>query len=229
MANFKILDTFENEEYIFNTDAFRTLVKEYKNKSAKNLTIDSIRYDIAIHCNKSDETIKKWYRGHNGPSDIDTLRDVANFFNVDYQDLLIPKYSIDSKHIINEPEDFTMNLAPEINFQTVRFIALLNELANNMENGIIPFSQITMDTRRDALIYDDINIPTHDYRLVLDKCVDDIHHDIISYYDEYYPDLFNYCIGGPYLINNDEYGTYIEILTTSGDIYIIEEGSWYIC
>jgi hypothetical protein len=95
-----------------------------------------------------------------------------------------------------------------INMETVAFIGRLNELAEmtNTENGetwILPFSECTSENQDNCLFYDDRN-PIHDnndkyapviYDIVLNKCVDECHHDIISTYKDMFYDIdIVYCV-----------------------------------
>ena len=74
-----------------------------------------------------------------------------------------------------------------IDMDTIRAIAKLNELTKLAENGILPFSEATPDNIHDHIFYDDEDegIELEDglvvYPAVGDVCIDEQHHDIVSY------------------------------------------------
>lgn len=69
-----------------------------------------------------------------------------------------------------------------INFATVEFIGLLNNLAEKAENGIKPFKEATRKDFSNHIFYDEgAMIDDGKYKIVLDACLDDYHHDAVSY------------------------------------------------
>lgn len=77
-----------------------------------------------------------------------------------------------------------------VNRRTVELIGYLNELAEEIEDGIRPFSTATPQDK-DGIWYDDENPIEIDevdgdsdtyasYPLIANYCLDDLHHDIIS-------------------------------------------------
>ena len=127
----------------------------------------------------------------------------------------------------------------EINTKTIKFIGVLNMLAEMSKNGIHPFSTATA-ADKDSLLYDDKNpveigepwiigdkeFPSDSsYPLIADSLIDTEHHDIISTWTEIYAlECFEIVaqVGG----EGDPH-----IVVTSGkdeDLYIvIEDGFWY--
>lgn len=86
---FKIND----KTYVFCVDAFKKAFdkeKTTRNKQQK-CTAEKLREDIADALNISSETVKKWYQGLNGPIDEETVKRVADFFEIDYMNLLIDR------------------------------------------------------------------------------------------------------------------------------------------
>lgn len=85
-----------------------------------------------------------------------------------------------------------------IDFATIRFVKLLDELALQTARGIKPFSEAAQDTWRNFLFYDaetsaDIVFPScvveptdgmRIFPIVQDACVDELHKDIIGYYED---------------------------------------------
>ena len=87
--------SIENTDYIFSVDSFRKLFNKYKHNSLKEsgtkITAENLRDMIAKKINVSSETVKKWYSGSNGPTDIEVIKDIATFFDIDYMELLSRK------------------------------------------------------------------------------------------------------------------------------------------
>jgi transcriptional regulator with XRE-family HTH domain len=113
-----------------------------------------------------------------------------------------------------------------INIETMKFIKLLDKLAELSLNGIESFDDANESTYRTKIFYDPIVAQDEKgYKVVADACVIDdpmcYHHDIISYYDR---DSFEYTIR----VMIDEDGAYIKVeLLKYEDIIIIENGNWY--
>ena len=106
-----------------------------------------------------------------------------------------------------------------LNFQTIEFIGLLNELAEKTKVGFFPFSKATAE-QEDGILYDDKN---RKYPVIANYSINELHHDIISLYsDENYSVIINA------VVDNEE--PYIIITFESNDMMIIvEEGRWRCC
>ena len=113
-----------------------------------------------------------------------------------------------------------------INIPTLKMMSLLNDLAEMSNDGIIPFSKVK-EAVGDPIVYDDSESDDIGFRVVLDKCVEEEHSDIISYYDEY-PG-----IAGEFKIRVSEQGVEENapfVLVTFPDNaseIVIENGKWY--
>ena len=113
-----------------------------------------------------------------------------------------------------------------INIETIRFMKMLDELAELSENGISPFEEATQATYQNQVFYDARQIDGDEgYRVVQEAYILDdpkcFHHDIISYYDQ---GSLEYKIR----VIIDEEGAYIEVkLLYSDSIIVIDKGSWY--
>ena len=82
---------------------------------------------------------------------------------------------------------------------------------------------ITQDqSRAEKIFYDAKTMDGQEgYRIVLDACITDDHHDIISYYDG---DSLEYTVR---VMFDEERVPYISVdLLVSGDTIVIENGSW---
>lgn len=70
-----------------------------------------------------------------------------------------------------------------MDFETIKFISLLNQLAEKSKNGYIPFSKATAKNKN-CILYDDESTYSNGHPIVCDTCIDEIHHDIIDTYNE---------------------------------------------
>lgn len=110
-----------------------------------------------------------------------------------------------------------------INIETIKFVKMLDELASLSKNGIEPFENATYDTFHSKIYYDSEMVDGEDgFQVVQEACIDDcLHHDIVCYYDS---SSLEYTVR----VRIDEESTYIEVtLIISGDIVVIENGTWY--
>ena len=135
---------------------------------------------------------------------------------------------------ISKPPEYVYNMLlasirrdKMINIETIKFVRLLNELAEMSSNGIETFEKANQDNYREKIFYDEkSNDGRNGYRVVADAClVDDpkcYHHDIISYFDD---------ISNEYDIKViiDEDGIpYVNIaFIKSEEEIVIENGVWY--
>ena len=114
-----------------------------------------------------------------------------------------------------------------INIETIKFIKMLDELAELSKNGIESFDKANESTWRNKIFYDTRKPAAEGgYKVVLDACILDdphcYHHDVISYYDS---DNYEYNVR---IKIDEDSNPYVEVrLLISGDIAIVENGSWY--
>lgn len=111
-----------------------------------------------------------------------------------------------------------------INVETIKFIKILDELAEHSKNGIESFEFANECTYRTKVFYDESTLGEDGYKVVYGAVVidneDNYHHDIIGYYDS---DNFEYTIR----VKIDE-APYIEVkFMMNDDQIIIENGMWY--
>ncbi len=91
--NYRPLYSENDIEYVFSTNALINLISEkYKESrsSESPITKEQIRENLANITCKSPEAVKKWCRGDNGPSDIQVVKDIAKYFEIDFHALLCP-------------------------------------------------------------------------------------------------------------------------------------------
>jgi len=114
-----------------------------------------------------------------------------------------------------------------INVETIKFLNMLNKLAELSKGGIDDFTNATQANIHTKVFYDAKNANDGRFPIVLDAClVDDpecYHHDIICYYDSESQE-FTVTV----VFNEDEEEPLIRVdLTRSKEQIAIENGRWY--
>ena len=115
-----------------------------------------------------------------------------------------------------------------INVETIKFLKMLDELVELVENGIEEFGKATEKTYRTKIFYDKKTADDNgNCNIVLDACIiDDIdyyHHDVIGYYgddsNEYKVQVaFDEDYGTPYVLVN---------LLESDEQIVVDDEHWY--
>lgn len=110
-----------------------------------------------------------------------------------------------------------------INVETIKFYKMLDELAKLTNSGFDDFANADQDTKHSKVFYDKEN-PNDEgfYPIVLDSCVDDYHHDAISYYDSS-SEEYNIHV----VLEEDEDPYILVTLLLSQEQIVIEDGKWY--
>lgn len=108
-----------------------------------------------------------------------------------------------------------------INIETIKFVRMLNELAEKSNNGIDEFSKATHETFQSKIFYAE----NRNNKIVLDACIIDqkecYHHDIVSFYES--PE---YVITARF--DEDTYKPYLVVkFLYCDDEIVIEDGVWY--
>lgn len=107
-----------------------------------------------------------------------------------------------------------------INVETIKFVKMLDELAERSKNGIEPFENATHDNLWEKVFYDPTAKDEEGYKVVLDALISDDERDLRAYYE------------------NSEYAVRVEIdelsnisinikLLLSEDTIIIKNGAWW--
>ena len=112
--------------------------------------------------------------------------------------------------------------------QTIRFIKMLEMLAKMSKGKYVSFNDFpyVIDDKENNVIYvenDSADKYTEGYRIPLDVRADELHHDIISYFDDYADMPFNYTVRVKFTEENEPY---IEVVGDD-ECIIIENGEWY--
>lgn len=113
-----------------------------------------------------------------------------------------------------------------VNISTIKFIGILNDLSSRLQNGIIAFNDFSETSERYQIIYDSTKRDPLGFPIVLDCCVIDEHHDIVSYYDSY---IIEECNLYPQvrLVLDEDNSPYIIVHVDSTTEFIVIESSWY--
>lgn len=91
----------EGTKYQFDSEKFKVLINQKKlslNKAHKKTTKAEIMESIAAEMCVSTEAIKNWMYGYNGPSDLEQVKKIGDYFETDY-------------HFLLNKEDDTMSIA----------------------------------------------------------------------------------------------------------------------
>ena len=115
----------------------------------------------------------------------------------------------------------------EINLQTVKFMKMLDELAELTTDAFTEFGDMTQEQLEGecGIIYDKNNSNENGgYKVVLDILIDENHHDILSYFEDYCD-----CEGYSVSVMEDEENPadkWIQV-EIDGEGIIVENGVWY--
>lgn len=115
----------------------------------------------------------------------------------------------------------------QINIQTVKFMKMLDELAELTNDDFTEFEDLTQEQieYECGIIYDKNNRNKNGgYKVVLDLLIDGEHHDIVSYFESYCD-----CSGYTVSVMEDEENSddkWIQV-DIDDECIVIERGQWY--
>lgn len=116
----------------------------------------------------------------------------------------------------------------KINFETVRFIGMLYDLSERTRHGFVDFAKCTGADIEDAIVFD--TQKTDEYGrafVVMDAQVDELHHDVVSYWSEYCGAKGEYNVVADI---SDSDLPYLVVQTADGIYqFAIVDGHWYPC
>ena len=99
--------------WVFSLQKFRSLIEEKINRSRKGgrrITNTQINKELSELIHVSTDAIKKWKSGDNAFSDETYIEALAQYFDVDKTDLLVPVSYIDNKALI--PDNRKLKQSP---------------------------------------------------------------------------------------------------------------------
>ncbi len=225
--NLKVLDKIDGIELIWDFTEAKNILNEHVKKTNEKKV--EVYQKLAVLINLSEGAVKNWFTVKNGPGDIDLVKDIAKFFDKDYSEFLTPLS--DAK---NESGMLEMDITDDCQFgggfmfdyKTIRFIDMLNQLAEASKLGFIPFSQYTEEKDKEpfaGIIY--IDEEGSDYgKIILDMCVDRNHHDWISTYNDYVDGIQYHA-----RVINEDGEFFIDVTGEQNMCIAIENGRWYCC
>ena len=111
----KAIKLYEEEgtKYQFDSEKFKVLINQKKlslNKTHKKTTKAEIMESIAAEMCVSTEAIKNWMYGYNGPSDLEQVKKIGDYFETDYHFLLNKEEDTVSTATINTFDGSTQAL-----------------------------------------------------------------------------------------------------------------------
>ncbi|MBP1554378.1 MAG: helix-turn-helix transcriptional regulator [Oscillospiraceae bacterium] len=87
----------------FNTIAFKELFNKHSNENRIKITDNEFR--IGDFVGVSKDAVRSWKFGKNGPSDVETIIKLADYFKVDYKMLLKNKNEAKAMQISERQKD----------------------------------------------------------------------------------------------------------------------------
>lgn len=226
MSNLKVLENRNGIDYIWDLDSAKRILKQYALE--RNITKQRVYEEITKKCVLSDDAAKNWFTGKNGPSNIDFVKNMAEIMEQPYEHFLQALYK--ERDIMNTITDLLPDFTENdgLNVTTIRFISLLNDLAEYSKGGYIGFSKYRYDTIKSidaGIIFDDAEGPNYG-KIIADICVDENHHDIVSTYDQIYG---NDCDIRVRSEESDDgvIDYWIDVTGINGLCIVIENGRWY--
>lgn len=111
-----------------------------------------------------------------------------------------------------------------VNFATVKFMAMIEELKGLSKNGIKPFCEANSENFGEYVFYDEDSKNDNGLcNIVLSACLAPGHHDAISYYDSFNnTNTSDYSVG----VNVEDADAWIEINCNDGSSVVIQNGNW---
>ena len=228
MRNLKVLETIENVEYTWSFNSAKRILNNLT--SDRNPTKNQIYRELTEKCYVTFDAVKNWFTGKNGPGDIGQVKSVAETLCEPYTAFLEPlhKENTSMNMFTDEPTPGFFN-NDGLNTTTLKFLYMLNDLAERSKSGYIGFSKYRHDTKMDistGILFNDTDGPDYG-KIVLDMCVDEQHHDIISTYDQW---IENTSYDIRVRIEESDNGESIYWIDVTGNDnlnIVIEDGRWY--
>ena len=108
-----------------------------------------------------------------------------------------------------------------INIETIKFVRMLDDLAERSIRGIEEFSNATNNALHEKIFF----AKSYNYKVVLDACVIDekdyYHHDIVSFYEN------NEYVITAHFDEDDNHPYLVVDLFNSNEQIVINGGEWY--
>ncbi len=89
--NFKVLEVRDDQEFVFDSFAFKASVSKYvadKKAAGEPIKKEDVKGDLAEKTFTSVDSITNWMYGRNGVSDLEAVKTIAAYLQIDYMKLL---------------------------------------------------------------------------------------------------------------------------------------------
>lgn len=93
----KTLKTIDGIEHIFNTERFKQYYNGIDGQKRPHGSKGKIRDDLAQKTSYAESTVRGWIRGSNGPSFVDTVHVIEDYFDIPRNGLLMPRTQKDAE------------------------------------------------------------------------------------------------------------------------------------
>ena len=232
MTNLKVLKETDDLEWVWSFKDAKDVLDKYV--QSKECSKEEVYEQLSDKLHLTAGAAKNWFTKKNGPGDIDQVKTMAGYFGVDYTYLVNRLKVEDGKDNLYDAEDvgfdddlldMFINREVSFDFKIVKFVEMLNMLAQQSRYGYRPFSEYTYRTRDfDGIVFIDRTGP-HFGKIAFDMCLDEYHHDVVSTYNDF-------VRGVEYdarVIDDEEDGYYIEITCEQNVTFVVIDGRWYSC
>lgn len=122
-----IVEEETDKKYQFNREALKEIIHSRTDRK-NHITQHSILLQLEEQCGLTVARVSKWLSGANGPGNIDNVKDISEFFGIDYHDILIDMNPVkeDEKMINSEEKTIIKTVFGEC----VTVLYKVNEITN---------------------------------------------------------------------------------------------------
>ncbi len=85
--NYKVLEVRDGKEYVFSSHAFKQRIKTFL-ETSQFKTLEALFEDIASKAHVTADAVRNWNYAKNGPGDIEIVKILADYLNVDYKEIM---------------------------------------------------------------------------------------------------------------------------------------------
>ena len=136
----------DNQEFYFNYNSFKDICRTFIQN--KKITFTKLEEDLANKTNKSTDAIHNWRNRKNGPSDIETIKLIAEYFELSNYKILLIENKLNMKNNLTENQ---ITAAKKIYDRIIEFLDLF--LKTNGFNDI--WFEMSIEPKcRESELYD---------------------------------------------------------------------------
>ena len=126
MSNLRILEKIEDREYVWNYSAAKDMLESYYSEAKRTVKARKFKIyeEIANRCCVSFDAVKNWFSMKNGPGDLEQVKKIAEYFGIDYMNLLKPLKgaTIMTDELFDKVVEAMQEEYNMVNYRTVKFI-----------------------------------------------------------------------------------------------------------